>query len=620
MLRRLVLLLPMFAAALAPARDKAETWTEVRSPHFTIVTNSSEKQGRRVADQLERVRLVFHVAFPKLQIDYGSPIVVLAIKDEKDFKALEPEAYLAKGSLKVAGLFLPTPERNFSLMRLDAEGSHPYAVVYHEYTHFLLSKSAEWMPLWMNEGLAQFYQNSNIRDNDVLLGEPSSESIYLLRQNALLPLATLLTVDARSEYYHEENRGSIFYAESWALTHYLFFKDHQDQKRRLSQYSDLLIQRVDPVTAATRAFGDLNELQAALEAYIRQGRFEYFKMTAATQVDDSAFKVQVLSQVQSDTIRADFLAYNDRSADARLLLDEVLKEDPDNVSAHETLAFVEYRQGHLEEARKRYAHAVQLDSQSFFAHYSFALISMDESREAQNDSQIESSLRTAIRLNPAFAPAYDRLAVFLGMRNRDLEEARMLGLSAISLEPANVGYRANVGHILMEMGKNQSAVQALTLAAKLAKTPQEVEEIQHLVKTAQAYVDEERLSGESTVARNEGRQERGADQKLVPNSDVPHLSHRKEFAPSGPHRFVAGILNGIHCDGSRLELTVTSGAATISLHSDNYYKVEFSALNFQTSADLKPCSDLENRPAKVEYVESANKSDSPHLIAIELHK
>ena len=62
-------------------------------------------------------------------------------------------------------------------MRLDAEGSHPYAVVYHEYTHFLLSKSAEWMPLWMNEGLAQFYQNPNIRENDVSLGEPSSESI-----------------------------------------------------------------------------------------------------------------------------------------------------------------------------------------------------------------------------------------------------------------------------------------------------------------------------------------------------------------------------------------------------------------------------------------------------------
>ena len=80
------------------------------------------------------------------------------------------------------------------------------------------------------------------------------------------------------------------------------------------------------------------------------------------------------------------------------------------------------------------------------------------------------------------------------------------------------------------------------------------------------------------------------------------------------------VLNGIHCDGSRMELTVTSGAATIALRTDNYYKIQFSALNFQPSADLKPCSDLENRPAKVEYVESANKSDSPHLIAIELHK
>jgi len=34
----------------------------------------------------------------------------------------------------------------------------------------------------------------------------------LLRQNKLLPLATLFTVDHTSPYYHEENKGSIFYA------------------------------------------------------------------------------------------------------------------------------------------------------------------------------------------------------------------------------------------------------------------------------------------------------------------------------------------------------------------------------------------------------------------------
>lgn len=338
----LVLLLATTPVTPILARDKAQNWIEVRSPHFVVVTNSSEKQGRHVADQFERMRSVFHVAFPKLQIDPGAPIIVLAIKDEKDFRALEPAAYLAKGSLKLGGLFLRAPDKNYVLMRLDAEGEHPYSVVYHEYTHLLMGKSAEWMPLWMNEGLAEFYQNTEIREKDASLGEPSTENILLLRQSRLLPLTTLFTVDHASPYYHEENKGSIFYAESWALTHYLKVKERHDNTPLLGPYSELLIKNVDPVSAARQAFGDLKQLQAALEAYVRQASFTYFKMTTTTEVDDSAFKAQALTPVQADAVRADFLAYNDRTADARALLDQVLQEDPNNVSAQETLGFMEF--------------------------------------------------------------------------------------------------------------------------------------------------------------------------------------------------------------------------------------------------------------------------------------
>ena len=81
----------LFAAPLAPARDKAENWIQVTSPHLIVATNASAKQGRRIADQFERMRSVFHAAFPKLEVDPGVPIVVLAVKDEKDFRGLEPE-------------------------------------------------------------------------------------------------------------------------------------------------------------------------------------------------------------------------------------------------------------------------------------------------------------------------------------------------------------------------------------------------------------------------------------------------------------------------------------------------------------------------------------------------
>lgn len=620
--KRLISLVLLFAAAPVLARDKAENWIEVRSPHFVVVTNSNEKQGRRVADQFERMRSVFHAAFPKLQIDPGSPIIVLAIKDEKDFRALEPAAYLAKGSLKLGGLFLRAPDKNYVLMRLDAEGEHPYSVVYHEYTHLLMGKSAEWMPLWMNEGLAEFYQNTEIREKDASLGEPSTENILLLRQNRLLPLTTLFTVDHTSPYYHEENKGSIFYAESWALTHYLKVKERHDNVPLLAPYSDLLIKNVDPVSAATQAFGNLKQLQAALEAYVQQASFTYFKMTTTTEVDDSAFKAQALTPTQAAAVRADFLAYNDRTADARALLEQVSQEDPNNVSAQETLGFMEFRQGHLEEARLRYAKAVQFDSQNFLAHYYFAAISMSD--PAADEAQVESSLRTAIKLNPSFAPTYDRLAAFLGMRHRDLEEARMMGLTAVSLEPANVQYRVNVANVLIAMGNSKSAIDVLRAAAKLAKTPQESQTVDKVLTNVQAYAAAQERIGEQNRQASEagkaGLDQDGLDQDGPAGSGPPRLAHRKEFVPSGPHRFVVGVLKGVHCDPPNLDLNVSSGAKMLALHTENYYKLQFSALGFQPTADLKPCSDLENRPAKVEYVESADKSDAPHLIAIELHK
>jgi tetratricopeptide (TPR) repeat protein len=597
---------------------KQDAWIEVTTPHFVVVTNANEKQGRRAADQFERMRAVFHTAFPKLKLDPGSPIIVLAIKDEKDFRALEPEAYLAKGSLKLGGLFLRAADKNYVLMRLDAEGDHPYSVIYHEYTHLLMSKSAEWIPLWMNEGLAEFYQNTDIREKEVSLGEASPENILLLRQSKLLPLATLFTIDEKSPYYHEENKGSIFYAESWALMHYIQTKDFKEKTSRLAEYANLLTQNVDPVTAATRTFGDLNRLYSSLEGYVRQGSFSYLKMNSATDVDDSTFKLESLSPPQADAIRADFLAYNNRTADAQALLDQALQADPKNVSAHETMGFLAFRQGQLDEAKKWYAQAVQLDSKSFLAHYYYAAITMNSTPTGPDDSQIEKSLRTSIQLNPSFAPSFDRLAVFLAMRQRDLDEAHRMGLMAVALDPANIGYRINVANILVAMGQGKNAVNVARETAKLAKTPAENQAAQNELVRVLQYADyQERVGGRT----QEIKDETSASQIEVTSSVVaPRPLLQKQFVPSGPHHFLVGVLKNVRCADSGMDLTVASGEKILPLRSDNYYKIEFTALNVQLRGDLKPCTDLENRPAKVEYVESADKSDIPHLIAVEIHK
>lgn len=618
MSRRIRLWFVVFLAfcALAVA-EKQETWLEVCSPHFIVVTNSSEKQGRRIADQFERMRSVFHVAFPKLQIDPSAPIIVLAIKDEKDFRALEPEAYLAKGSLKLGGLFLPAPDKNFVLMRLDAQGEHPYSVIYHEYTH-LLTRKAEWMPLWMNEGLAEYYENTDIQENSVSLGQASPQDIAWLRQNQLLPLPTLFAVDHNSPFYHEEKKGTIFYAESWALMHYLITNDRLQKTTRVADYANLLAQNVDSVTAATKAFGDLNQLRSALDEYIRGDRFHYIKMEVSTGVDESSLKVQPLTPSEADALRADFLAYNQRFSDAQSIVDRVLKADPTNVSAHETKGFLEFHQGHASEAKYWYKQAVQLDSNSYLAHYNFASIAMMDAKSGDDEAQIESSLRTAIKLNPSFGPAFDRLAAFLGMHHKSLDEARMMGLNAVTLEPSNVGYRVNVANIYLEMEQGKNAVNVLETAAKLAKTSEDVRFVESALARAREYANAQERYAEQKK-EYERSTERSGPVIAVTGAGVPKLK-RRDFVPHGPHLFLVGVLKNVHCDTPSIELIVTSKGEDVAMFADNYFNLPFTAVGFKPSGDLNPCGDLENRPAKVEYVKSANPGVSAQLISVELHK
>ena len=115
--------------------------------------------------------------------------------------------------------------------------------------------------LLLAEGWAEFYQNTEILETEVRLGGVDSYTLELLKR-PLLPLDTLFTVDQHSPYYHEEDKGSMFYAESWALTHFLKLKDVRENTHRLSDYldlvhEDLVHEKVDSVSAASQAFGDL---------------------------------------------------------------------------------------------------------------------------------------------------------------------------------------------------------------------------------------------------------------------------------------------------------------------------------------------------------------------------
>ncbi len=620
----------------ALASDSNEHWLEVQSPHFVVLTDTNEKQARRIAGQFEHMRAVFHLIMPHASDDAGAPIIVVALKDKKGFQSLEPAAYLAKNQLDLAGLFVSSPDKNYILLRLDAQGENPFSTVYHEYTHYMMRK-ATWIPLWFNEGLAEFYQNTEIRDKDVVLGQPSQDDILYLRQNRLLPLTTLLAVDHSSPYYHDEQKGSVFYAESWALTHYLEVNDFQKKTHLLTDYVQFLIKGEDSVTAAQHAFGDLKRLQESLDNYVQQSSFTMFKMNAAVPIDAATFGVRPVSNPEADAVRADVLVYDDRAKEAQALLETTLRDDPNSALAHETMGFLKFREQDIPAARKWYSEAVQLDSHSYLAHYYFAVMTL-QSGDRSHDAEIESSFRTSIKLNPSFAPSYDALANYYASRDQKLDEVHMLNIQAIGLDPANVYYRLNAANILSQQRQYISAISVLKAALPVAKTQTETDMVQsriHSLEQFQAALERSGTQSDTQSAVTTS-QTSSQTEAALPDAKKTTVFQRvngqligmTEDAPNyptgdatGPQHTIKGVLTHIRCSYPNvLALSMDQAGKTLTLYSNNYYKVVFTTANYEPQGDIKPCTEIEGMKATVKYAEVTDKVVAGQILSIELSK
>jgi tetratricopeptide (TPR) repeat protein len=618
MFRHIFLVLLIWAAVCSAARASGDPWVQVTSPHFTLITDAGEKQGRHTLDQFERMRWVFATLFPKSKVDPMQPIYVVAARGQKTFDALEPAVYKAKGQLTLAGYFLRGPDRNYILVRLDTDERHPYATIYHEYTHLQFASGMAWLPLWFNEGFAEFMQNTEIRNKDVLLGEPSVDDILYLRQNRLLPLPVLFKVDHDSPYYHEENKASVFYSESWALTHYLEITDREKGTSHVQDYLRLVSQGKDSVEAAEQSFGDLKKLQAALESYIGASSYKQFVMNSAVApIDESTYQVKPLTTPQADAIRADVLLYVQREDDARTLDEAVLKADPDNAQAHLTMGLAAEMSGDFGSAGKLYAHAAKEAPDDYLANFHFGETAM-RSGVGRDDPDVEASLRASIRQRPSFAPAYDALAGLLAMHRDKLDEAYKLDLHAVELDPFNLSYRLNEASVLMVASRYPDAAAVLHAAMRYATTESERAMVQNHLKEVDSITALRATPGSMVTTTPTGVVDIESKEAMVDLVKEP--KHPTE-APNGPKHQALGIISDVKCDlPATIEFKVNDAKKMVLVYSNNFFKIDLTVLGFTPNGDMNPCKDFEGKKARVQYAESSDKTVDGQVTAVELRK
>lgn len=454
-------------------------WIEVRSPNFTVVSNAGARSAQRVAIQLETVYSFFHHAFTGMRLYPRPPIIVLALNDEASFRDLEPERLRRKGELRAAGLMYGYFDKNCIMLQLDAGFEHPYEVIYHEFTHSVVESTFRNVPLWLNEGLAQFYGGLSIDKNEVFFGQPSDEAIAELRQYPLVPLTTLFAVNESSPYYNKQHQGNIFYAESWALTHYLMSTGPRAHKDFLGPYLHDVGDGMDPTAAAAKDFGDLNSLQRALDQYVHLRAFYEFSMKVSSPIDKKSLQTRKLSPAESEAYRGDFLARAGRFNDAEKMLQEALQRDPSLVGVNESMGTAELSQHHAKRAEQWFAKASKLCPQCYLARFEYSAMTVMADSEnhtpptPQKAAQDTANFLAFMNINAKFAPAYADLALLDSMLPGHLNEAHLMALAAVELEPKDVDYYVLSGQILVKMGQAENALSVAKRALAIATTPKE---------------------------------------------------------------------------------------------------------------------------------------------------
>ncbi len=456
-----LLLLP----AVCPAsRLRAETkpWIEVHSPNFRVITDGTEHQARVVAAEFEQMRSVFATNFKSFRLDSGAPLMIVAARDYDSAEALEPQLY--KRDHNVAGEFHQGWEKRFAMIRLDTWGDGSHHAVYHEYIHSILHMNARWLPVWLDEGLAEYYGNTRFRSDKTYLGALPEDERTLFT-HSLIPVETLLAVDRRSPYYHDANLVPVFYADSWALVHYMTFGPEMQGGAKLNQFFNLLQKGVAQKEAFVQAFGDMASFNTQWGLYMRRFAFNAAVIPATSGIDEKSFAARKLTPAETELELGAFHIGSGDVAAGEHLVDAALVDDPKLAAAHEEKGYLLFKQGDTAEARNQFTTAYSLDPTLYRSLFAKTMLSREVSSTVPAEMEVcRASLEKVTELNPKFAPAFIELAE-LALRQRDFNTALKDSRKAESLEPSRAGYHLLTGRILVDEGQSASAAQFATYVA-----------------------------------------------------------------------------------------------------------------------------------------------------------
>lgn len=248
----------------------SDRWQKIESPYFVMFSAANEAE---TLDWAVELHLYFSLLTRLIGNDANgrSSLTILMFKDDGALAPFRPQvdgrpapsaAYFTRDKLVSTVALLP---------RDNASGTR--RLLYHDGLHWLMGRFTRTIPVWFEEGLAEFYSSLVLSGDRVLLGSPIPSHLALLRKNALLSTDEMLGVTTESFLFNESGRNSRLYAQAWLALHSLILDAKDNRAAGVARYFKDTQRGWASGEMFQQAFGlSSSEMDARLANYLKQER------------------------------------------------------------------------------------------------------------------------------------------------------------------------------------------------------------------------------------------------------------------------------------------------------------------------------------------------------------
>jgi tetratricopeptide (TPR) repeat protein len=432
-----------------------------------------ERDLRAVALRLEQFREVLNRGLANARLVTPTPLTVVVFAYDRDIKPVLP---LFNGKpIEAVGYALGSPVGTSIAISLE-HGERAYPYIYHEFGHQFVNNAVPHLPLWASEGLAEYYKTFEISGDGkrAQVGSPlSGEEVSQLRGRNLIPMSEFLSAGHDSELYNVSKDRDRFYAQSWALVHYLLLGSPA-RKGQFRQFVNQVAAGVPAAEAFKATIPGSDKLATELTEYVAKPLFNVINYTFQEKVaTGQVYAAERMAPADVECALGHLLLRQGRYDEARARFAAAAKLDPKAWSPHTGMGLIELSQDRALQALPALRMGVEFGPGSVLAHYSLGLAAL-RCRSAECAAQqagyetARKAFQRSVELQPDFPDALSFLGFAELAAGGSLADAEKHLKAALELLPGREDYRFNLAQVYL---RGQQFDQAQALLGPLAASP-----------------------------------------------------------------------------------------------------------------------------------------------------